>query len=124
MDSQQHDGDITDGYCLPDDIPEVFQLLHTWLYTSKLKPVAYVYKDVGNSFVKDHVASTDPYFDLYYMAEARQLRDLQNLATDRIREYYAKEETNSGWQRCSRVYQGTSPGSPIRALVLALVLSR
>jgi len=108
---------------LPDDDAEVFQLFHTWLYSQKLKPIVKRCKENGSTFEDDHIGSTELYFNLYYMAEARNLHSLQNLTMDRLRQYYATENRISGSERCEQVYQRTKPGSPLRSLMVQQFLS-
>ncbi len=108
---------------LQDDDAEVFQLFHTWLYFQKLKPIVKRCKEKGGTFEDDHVGSTDLYFNLYFMAEARELHSLQNLTMDRLRQYYASENRICGSERCDQVYQKTKPGSPLRSLMVQQFLS-
>lgn len=112
--SSKQDQNATEELYLPSDDAEVFQLFHTWLYTQKLKPISKRCKEKGGNFEDDHFASTDLYFHLYYMTEARGLSKLQNLTMDRLRQYYATEDRVAGWERCDQVYQRTSPESPMR----------
>ena len=119
----EENGVSSDGYYLPDDDAEVFHLFHTWLYSQKLRPISKVCREREGGFENDHVASANVYFELYFMTEARGLRDLQNLTIDRIREYYAEEDIIAGSKRCDQVYQKTKPGSPIRNLVVQQFLS-
>lgn len=108
---------------LQDDDAEVFQLFHTWLYSQKLRPIVKRCKEKGGTFEDDHVGSTEIYFNLYYMTEARGLHNLQNLTMDRLRQYYAAENRISGSERCDQVYQKTKPGSPLRSLMVHQFLS-
>ena len=119
----EENGVSSDGYYLPDDDAEVFHLFHTWLYSHKLRPITKICREREGEFEDDHVASTNMYFELYFMTEARGLRDLQNLTIDRIREYYALEDIIAGSKRCEQVYQKTKPGSPIRNLMVQQFLS-
>lgn len=115
--------DTNKEFYLPDDDTEVFQLFHTWLYSQKLKPIVKRCKEKGGTFEDDHIGSTELYFNLYYMAEARNLHSLQNLTMDRLRQYYATENRIPGSERCEQVYQRTKPGSPLRSLMVQQFLS-
>lgn len=117
------DDETNADYYLPDDDAEVFALLHTWLYRQQLKPVTKLLKEIGQKFEPDHVGSTDLYFQLYFMTETRGLRHLQNLAMDRIREYYAAEKLIAGYQRCEEIYLKTKTKSPMRAFMVQQFLS-
>jgi len=123
MSGIEEDENANKEFYLPDDDAEVFQIFHAWLYSQKLKPIVKRCRETGGSFEDDHVGSTDLYFNLYFMAEARGLHSLQNLTMDRLRQYYAKENRISGSERCDQVYQKTKPGSPLRSLMVQQFLS-
>ena len=123
MGNLEEDADTKREYYLPDDDAAVFELFHTWLYSRTLKPIAKRCKERGTVFEDDHVGSTNPYFDLYFMTEARGLSTLQNLTMDRLRQYYAQENRIAGFERCDQVYQKTKPGSSLRALMVQQFLS-
>ena len=79
---------------LPDDDAEAFAMFASWLYTRTLRPVnaTIKYKEDLTGFVKDHFATVDPYFELYFMAEEWNLRALKNHIMDALQVYIAEHK--------------------------------
>ena len=79
---------------LADDDAEVFELFASWLYKGKVTPINanMKYKEGSSGFVKDHVSTIDPYFELYFMAEGRGLVALKNHTMDLLQAYVAEQD--------------------------------
>ena len=79
---------------LADDDAEAFEMFASWLYKRTIKPVnaTIKYKEDSTGFVKDHYATVDPYFELYFMAEERNLVALKNHTMDTLQAYIAEHK--------------------------------
>ena len=79
---------------LPDDDPGAFKIFAHWLYKEELRPISATmkYKEKQSEFVKDHYATANPYFELYYMAEKWGLQNLKNDVLNLIRAYIGEEK--------------------------------
>lgn len=60
-----------------------------WLYKGNVKPVdtTMKYKESRTEFIKDHFATVDPYFELYFMAEERDIVALKGHTMDQLQAY-------------------------------------
>jgi len=71
-----------------------------------------------NIFEDDYIDSTNLYFNLYYMIEARELHNLQNLTINQLRQYYATKNKISSFERCDQVYHKIKPRLSIRNIMI------
>lgn len=90
---------------LPEQKPEVFDLLTTWFYRGTLAPVA------KNEAIP---SSARIYVALYCLAETWSLRSVQDLALHRLRQYYRQTRTCAEADLIKEVCDKTSRYSPLR----------
>jgi len=71
-----------------------------------------------DTFEDNYIDSTNLYLNLYYMAKARELHNLQNLTINRLRQYYATKNKIFNFERCDQVYHKIKSRSPIKSIII------
>ncbi len=71
-----------------------------------------------STFEDDYIDSTNLYLNLYYMAKARGLHNLQNLIINRLRQYYATKNKIFDFERCDQMYHKIKPRSSIKSIMI------
>ncbi len=69
-------------------------------------------------FENDYISSTNLYLNLYYIIEARELHNLQNLTINRLRQYYAMKNKIFDFERCDQVYHKIKSRSSIKSIII------
>jgi len=71
-----------------------------------------------DTFEDNYIDSTNLYLNLYYIIEAKELHNLQNLTINRLRQYYATKNKIFDFERCDQVYHKIKSRSSIRSIII------
>jgi len=71
-----------------------------------------------DTFEDNYIDNTNLYLNLYYMIEAKELHNLQNLTINRLRQYYATKNKIFGFERCDQVYHKIKSRSSIKSIMI------